>query len=1029
MKFAEGMYLKCTLQNSEGKLLDAAVKIDVIKGNDISALGFEKTNERGLVARRFKISPETASRVKLKTGSTVWVDGEQATLIAHSKKRTKDSHYVYWCRVKNKITSVSEKKINASYLDYEKSAMEIFFSNYDNTLEDFLSRYEICDYLDKVNSITSGYKDALDKKIDLYAHQIETVQKILSGRPYRAILADEVGLGKTIEALVVLDYLLKKSVCKTALIVVPDQLIYQWKNEAEQRFGLEVSVFSVAAYLRGREKCAVVLVGFSNFIRYSEDYILTKEWGLVIIDEVHKTLANNKIYSKLLRLCAKVPNHLLLSATPIMKRNLEYYKLLKLLQPEVYTNIELSRFTEIMSKKEFIESDLAGLASDIRYAFDDEVLDEYIDRLKAITENVSDFSLRNYLQCDNEESSDEKRKKIKRAVLYLQKAYEIESKFIRHRRADILEESSKRVLNKCNGFYLKGEEKLSGEEALYQSFTSEIQQNSGIDADKIIMLVNAFFSSASALNRALIDSDLYKIFPNTNRLAHFEAVKEKKFLSNSRIEEMLKSLRQYNGNEKIVIFSDLNESVSLIYNRLLSEYGNKKVILFTGNDSEARMQIAVNSFANNGDVKFMVCDKNGAEGRNFQFADVIIHYDLPWSPARLEQRIGRLDRIGRKPGKKVYNDVLYVKDSVEEDLYNLYNDCLDIFNESLCGIEIIFDELWNAIRDTISDRGLFGFTYVFDLINDLKEKCSQVLFEEMLDLECLEESDNSRTNAKQAVELFTNVEKKKFYDAVFKWHYNSGYGNKEAIKIGEDSYRISCVQRDAKVASKRNYEPKIRGEFFATYNLEKLNIYENMELLSLEHNIVKSVIQSVGSTNIGMSSAVKVYSNNVSWKGFVITWRPKFYEIDNMVSLWSQVNVAVKNDYINKTRLSIPYVIDGDPFFAEDILSLIKENIVRVLDIDEISKELDYADVRSCLSKAIEDTKEDYIELIRNEIDYNQLNQKIELLSEENDVNQMIGRATNRVSQFLEIHKAIRQMLTNFEVEVESIMFVSIGKE
>ena len=167
----------------------------------------------------------------------------------------------------------------------------------------------------------------------------------------------------------------------------------------------------------------------------------------------------------------------------------------------------------------------------------------------------------------------------------------------------------------------------------------------------------------------------------------------------------------------------------------------------------------------------------------------------------------------------------------------------------------------------------------------------------------------------------------------------------------------------------------------------------------------------------------------MSWKGFVITWRPKIYEIDNLVSLWSQVNVAVKNDYINKTRLSIPYVIDGDPFFAEDILSLIKENIVRVLDIDAISKELYYADVRSCLSKAIEDTKEDYIELIRNEIDYNQLTQKNELLSEENDVNQMIGRATNRVSQFLEIHKAIRQMLTNFEVEVESIMFVSIGKE
>lgn len=1029
MKFADGMYLKYTLQNNSGDLLDAAVKIDVIKGQDVGAIAFEKNGDRGLVASRFRIDLNNASRVKIKVGSAVWVDGEPAVLVAHSKRRSSKDHYMYWCRVKNKITVVSEKRINAACIDYEKSTQEIFLENDDNSLDDFFSRYEINDYLNKLNSITSGYKDALDKKINLYAHQIETVQKILSGRPYRAILADEVGLGKTIEALVVLNYLMKKSVCRTALIVVPDQLIYQWKNEAKERFGLEVSVFSVANYLKGREKCPIVLVGFSNFVRYGEDYILHKEWGITIIDEVHKTLGNNKIYTKLLKLCGKVPNHLLLSATPIMKRNLEYYRLLKLLYPEIYSNIDISKFTEMMRIKELIEGDLAGLASDIRYAFDDEVLGEYIDRLKTIAEDISDFKLIEYLQSVDEDSSDVKRKKIKRAVLYLQKAYEIESKFIRHRRSDILDNSSKRVLNNCIGFYLKGEEKLSEEANLYQCFTDEIQNNSSIDGDIIINIVNAFFSSAAALNRELIYSDLYKVFPNTNKIAHFESIKEKKTLSNSRIEELLKNLRNYTGSEKIVIFSDFDESVNLIYKRLLVEYGDTKVILFTGSDSEARMQIAVNNFVNNSSIKFMVCDKNGAEGRNFQFADVLVHYDLPWSPARLEQRIGRLDRIGRKPGRKVYNDVLYVRDSVEEDLFNLYNDCLDVFNESLCGIEIIFDELWSAICETISERGLFGFSYVNDLVSELKEKCSQVLFEEMLDLECLEESDNSFNNARQAVGMFTNVEKKKFYDAIFKWHYNSGYGYKEAIAVGEDSYRVSGLQVDARTAGKRNYYPLINTDIFATYNLEKIEAVEKLELLSLDHNLVKAVMQSVASTDIGVRAAVKIDSQGVRWRGFVITWQPKFYELDNMVSLWSSVNAAIKNDYINKTRISIPYEIDSESYFVEELFEYVKVNNVRLLDIDEVSEELDYADVGLCLSKAIEATKETYVELLKNQIDYEGLEQKISSLTEENDVNQMIGRMSDKTSRFLDVHKAIRLMLTNFDVEIDSIMFISIDKE
>ena len=102
-----------------------------------------------------------------------------------------------------------------------------------SSVEDYLARNNILDFLNRVDYITEGYNDALSQKIDMYEHQVDTVQKVISNRPYRAILADEVGLGKTVEALVILAYLLKKGVCKTALIVVPDQLVYQWRSEAK----------------------------------------------------------------------------------------------------------------------------------------------------------------------------------------------------------------------------------------------------------------------------------------------------------------------------------------------------------------------------------------------------------------------------------------------------------------------------------------------------------------------------------------------------------------------------------------------------------------------------------------------------------------------------------------------------------------------------------------------------------------------------------------------------------------------------
>ena len=104
----------------------------------------------------------------------------------------------------------------------------------------------------------------------------------------------------------------------------------------------------------------------------------------------------------------------------------------------------------------------------------------------------------------------------------------------------------------------------------------------------------------------------------------------------------------------------------------------------------------------------MICDESGGEGRNFQIADVIVHADLPWSPAQVEQRIGRLDRIGRDPAKAVVSVVFYAEDTVEYDLFRLMQEGLSIFTESLCGMEIVFDQLNETITEAFSGDVRFG---------------------------------------------------------------------------------------------------------------------------------------------------------------------------------------------------------------------------------------------------------------------------------------------------------------------------------
>ena len=126
----------------------------------------------------------------------------------------------------------------------------------------------------------------------------------------------------------------------------------------------------------------------------------------------------------------------------------------------------------------------------------------------------------------------------------------------------------------------------------------------------------------------------------------------------------------------------------------------------------------------------IICDETGGEGRNFQNASMVIHLDLPWNANALEQRIGRLDRLGRDPDMDVLSVVLYAEDTVEEQLFHIWKDGMKLFDQSLSGLEIITGELNNLIIEALLDDYYTGLTNAFDDILDQADEMRESVEDE-----------------------------------------------------------------------------------------------------------------------------------------------------------------------------------------------------------------------------------------------------------------------------------------------------------
>jgi ERCC4-related helicase len=501
-----------------------------------------------------------------------------------------------------------------------------------------------------------------------FIHQAELFYRLASRSPIKALVADEVGLGKTIEALMLVEWGLRKQIFSNSrvLILVPRCLLGQWVEEA-RRMGLraESDLKHIDELMQEEPR------GFRVFIfkidtakkpRYLEK-LRKYKWDLIVVDEAHKLSVDSHRLKLVKKLVEANPDAsiILLSATPHRGREEDYLELLELLgQAEVLSKIKakedwlrkyfkktLNAIVFRRSKKEVNEfyewGDRGGekvFVDAIAAPYNVELTEiekTYIDKLDEITRKI-------VRRAPNEG--------LKRSLGLV--AMVIDKRGLSSPRAG-WKTFSKIVesVTRSTKLTREGEE----QDELLEEYVEE--EHVGLDKDKQSVTKELDDVLSSATNSVIsvredirkIIGDLVKDLDYLEDLAHEVEGRDSKLLE---LKEIL--LKHLGEGDKVVVFTEFADTAEYIFERLRDTIAhNYEIELLTGRRLGAGVTVEyIQEWLAKPGPRVLISTDVAAEGLNLQYANVVINYELPWSLVKLEQRAGRVWRLGQRRDVRVY---------------------------------------------------------------------------------------------------------------------------------------------------------------------------------------------------------------------------------------------------------------------------------------------------------------------------------------------------------------------------------------
>lgn len=522
------------------------------------------------------------------------------------------------------------------------------FSNFELTL---LS-YQILSQLNNEQlSILSSLKS--NQNLSVFDHQILAAQKVKGKLGGNALLADEVGLGKTIEAGIILKEFLMTGLIKNALILTPPSLVNQWKEELLNKFNIDfISQYDTDRFVDCSQHELLILSHASAIQEKNSALLNERYWDMIIVDEAH-SMKNAETHKHQLVKNLTKRYLLLLTATPIQNNLLELYNMIEILKPGL-----LGTWNEFKTK--YILDKNIRKINPLRK-------DELQQLLSQIIIRTTRNEVRKYIQFTD---------RIPKTKILIPSNIEIQ---------------------------------------LYEKITEIIRNMFDENQNLLPLMIYQRLISSSTASTLIA---LYKIKQN-GKITNDEYDKlvrlSKSIPIDSKMNELLKII-QNDKDSKFLIFTEFYATQDYIASELQKK--GYLVSLFNGKMSNEEKLISIKDFKTKS--QFLVSTGAGGEGQNFQFCHNIVNYDLPWNPMRVEQRVGRVHRIGQKMNVNIYN--LALNGTIEAYILELLYMKIHLFTMTLGELDLLFED----ITDENEQGGWFKEYLASKSPDDIKNRFSAI---------------------------------------------------------------------------------------------------------------------------------------------------------------------------------------------------------------------------------------------------------------------------------------------------------------
>jgi ATP-dependent helicase HepA len=675
--------------------------------------------------------------------------------------------------------------------------MDRLLTSHVDSNEDFKLRKDILRLRHRIaDSPVRGY---VGGRIDLIPHQLYIANEVSSRFVRRVMLADEVGLGKTIEACLILHRLLVSGRVSQVMIIVPEPMVHVWFVELLRKFNLiftivDSNVEDEVPVENPFVLSSLILIGMNEFVKSRElvGKASSVNWDMVIVDEAHHLVKDSPAFEAIESISKSTKDLFFLTATPQHFGEKNHFARLQLLDPSRYSSFE-EHCKEAEEHKK-----IATLTGKI------------LDGVKLVEEDI--YQLQTLLNSDTVLS-----------MLKSDNSGIISGSDRKQIVAEILDRQGiGRALFRNTRTIIGGFPKRT---VTIQVFECKKEQRTNV--------------------AAILKEDLQKINVQNKR----------RFTDDPRVTYLADMLKKTEDDKVLVICRSKFSVIAL--DEALQKKINVKTALFHEDLTLLQRDRNAAYFSEDEGARILICSEIGSEGRNFQFAHNLFLFDLPANPELVEQRIGRLDRIGQKNTVDLFIPVL--SDTPEEFLAKWYHEGLGIFSATVPAAQEAYERFYDEINSLLFSTDFANpktSAAISDLIESTKAAVSEISLRLKIGRDRLLEQHSFRPReAHELVSMIRKFDEDDSFKAIIKELLKSRGILPEEFQ--SDTWNLlSESQLD------ESFPGLSSSRSIVTFDRTKALQREDYEFLTIDHPAVTGGIDLFISSNTGNACyAVKKVSN------------------------------------------------------------------------------------------------------------------------------------------------------------------------